>query len=76
VACFVVKDSLLAESDRLNVSATIEDGEAIAVQQDSGSIVGESGRSSNVELPIDFDHVAILFTLPIWLDQYIQDSRY
>ena len=63
MARFVVKDSLLAESDWLNVSAAIEDGESIAIQQNPGSIVSKGRRSPNVKLLIDFNDVAILFTL-------------
>jgi hypothetical protein len=36
-----VKYSLLAETDRLNISSPIENGKGIAIQQDPGSIVGK-----------------------------------
>jgi hypothetical protein len=38
----MVKDSLLAEPDRLYISPAIEYGKVIAFQQNPGSIVGES----------------------------------
>jgi hypothetical protein len=63
---FIVEYPLLAKPNWLNVAAAIEDCESVAVQQDPGSIVSKSRRSSNVELLIDLNDVPILFTLSSW----------
>src|SRR5947209_4477504 len=57
MACFVVEDTLLAETNRLNVTASIEDGKRIAMQQDARAVVCKGRGCADVELLADFNDV-------------------
>jgi hypothetical protein len=41
VARFIVEDALLPKPDRLNIPAAVEYRERVAIEQDSGAIIGQ-----------------------------------
>lgn len=55
--CFPVENSLLAESQRLNVAEPVEDGKSIAVQENPLSVVGKRRLGANIEVVVHFDNI-------------------